>query len=110
VIFIVVKLPVRPDQSDEWMSLVEDFTTATRAEPGNLFFEWSRSVDNPDQFVLVEAFRDNDAGAAHVNSDHFKKAMAWMPDSVAATPDIINVEVAGGGWSKMAEVQPRQAE
>ena len=66
MIFIVVKFPVRPERSDEWMSLVADFTKATRAEPGNLFFEWSRSVDDPNEFVLVEAFVDGEAGAAHV--------------------------------------------
>jgi hypothetical protein len=29
VIFIVVKFPVRPDRSDNWLPLVADFTTAT---------------------------------------------------------------------------------
>jgi quinol monooxygenase YgiN len=43
-----------------------EFTEATRAEPGNLWFEWSRSLDDPMEYVLVEAFRDGDAGAAHV--------------------------------------------
>lgn len=33
--------------------------------------------------------------------------MAWMPDVVAETPDIINVEVEGRGWSPMAEITPR---
>ena len=67
MIFIVVKWTIKPERSGEWLSLVDDFTQATRNEPGNIFFEWSRSVDNPDQFVLVEAFQD-DAAAAHVNS------------------------------------------
>jgi quinol monooxygenase YgiN len=110
VIFIVVKFPVRPERSDEWPSLVEDFTTATRAEPGNIFFEWSRSVDNPNQYVLVEAFRDGEAGSEHVNSAHFKTAMAVLPEAIAATPEIINVEVTGDGWSQMAELQPRSAQ
>ena len=110
MIFIVVKFPVRPDRSAEWLSLAEDFTMATRAEPGNVFFEWSRSVDNPDQFVLVEAFRDREAGGAHVNSAHFETAMAWMPDAISATPEIVNVEVPGDGWARMAELQPRQAQ
>jgi quinol monooxygenase YgiN len=108
VIFIVVKFPVLPDRSDEWLSLVADFTKSTRAEPGNVFFEWSRSVEDPNVFVLVEAFRDSAAGAAHVNSDHFKAAMAWMPDAVSETPQIVNVEVPGEGWARMAEVQPRR--
>jgi quinol monooxygenase YgiN len=109
MIFIVVKWTIRPDRSGEWLTLVDDFTQATRGEPGNLFFEWSRSVDNSDQFVLVEAFRDGDAGAAHVNSDHFKTAMSWMPGVVAETPEIINVQVQGDGWSRMSEVTPARA-
>lgn len=107
MIFIVVKFTVRPERSDEWLSLVDDFTRATRAEEGNLFFEWSRSVDNSDQFVLVEAFRDGAAGGEHVNSEHFKAAMSWMPDVVAAKPDIVNVEVPQDGWGEMGEVTPR---
>jgi quinol monooxygenase YgiN len=108
VIFIVVKFPVRPERSDEWMSLVADFTTAVREEPGNIFFEWSRSVEDPNEFVLVEAFRDAEAGAAHVAADHFKTAMASLPDAISATPKIVSVEAPGDGWGPMAELQPRQ--
>jgi quinol monooxygenase YgiN len=59
--------------------------------------------------VLLEAFRDRTAGEAHVHSEHFKAAMAWMPDAVSATPEIIHVEAPGDGWSTMAELQPRTA-
>lgn len=108
MIFIVVKFTVRPERSDEWLTLVDDFTQATRQEPGNVFYEWSRSVDDPHQFVLVEAFKDARAGEEHVNSEHFKTAMAWMPEVIAKTPDIINVEVPGTGWGPMAELTPRR--
>ncbi len=47
MIFITVKFKVRPEYTDGWLDLVDDFTQATRAEPGNLWFEWSRSVDDP---------------------------------------------------------------
>lgn len=108
MIFIVVKWTIRPDRSDEWLTLAADFTEATRAEAGNLFFEWSRSVDDPNQFVLVEAFADGNAGAAHVGSDHFKAATDWMPDVVADTPQIVSTEIRdASGWSRMAEVSPR---
>jgi quinol monooxygenase YgiN len=110
VIFIVVRFPVRPDRSDEWPSLVADFTRATRAEPGNIFFEWSRSIEDPNLFVLVEAFRDSAAGEAHVNSSHFKTAMAVLPDAISGIPDIVNVEAPGDGWARMAELQPRRAQ
>jgi quinol monooxygenase YgiN len=106
MIFIAVKWKIRSERADDWLTLVDDFTQATRAEPGNLFFEWSRSVDTPNEFVLLEAFADG-AGEAHVNSEHFKTAMSWIPDMVAGKPRIINVQVPGEGWSEMAEVTPR---
>ena len=109
MIFIVVKFSIRPEVAEQWLARVAPFTSATRAEPGNVFFEWSRSVERPHQFVLIEAFKDRQAGEAHVNSEHFKTAMAWMPDTISATPEIIHVEVPGEGWSIMAELQPRTA-
>jgi quinol monooxygenase YgiN len=109
MIFIAVKFTIRPDVADQWLTRVAAFTAATRAEPGNLFFEWSRSIDTPHQFVLLEAFRDRAAGEAHVQSAHFSTAMAWMPDAIATTPEIIHMEVPGVGWSPMAELQPRTA-
>jgi quinol monooxygenase YgiN len=104
VIFIVVKFKTKPEWADRWLDLVRDFTQATRAEPGNLWFEWSRSVDDPSRFVLVEAFRDDGAGP-HVNSDHFKKAMQELPQALAETPEIINTTIEGASdWSRMGEL------
>ncbi|MBT2584903.1 putative quinol monooxygenase [Arthrobacter sp. ISL-95] len=103
MIFIVVKFNVKPDWSERWLDLVSDFTKATREEPGNLWFDWSRSVDNPNEFVLVEAFQD-DAAEAHVNSAHFKKAMADMPQALVETPHIISRQFEGSGWDRMGEL------
>ncbi len=109
MIFIVVKWPVRPEYADDWPAIVADFTKGTRGEPGNLFFDWSRSVDDPNEWVLVEGFRDGDAGSEHVRSDHFKAAIDTLPDYVSATPKIISETISATGWNEMAEVQPRSA-
>ncbi|HVX47242.1 MAG TPA: putative quinol monooxygenase [Mycobacteriales bacterium] len=106
MILIVVKFTVRPERAAEWLDLVQDFTRATRNEPGNLFFEWSSSAEVPNQFVLVEGFASPEAGGQHVNSEHFRTAMAWMPKVIARKPDIINVETPSQGWSEMAELTP----
>jgi quinol monooxygenase YgiN len=110
MIFIVVKFPIRPDRSHEWLALADEFTQATRNEAGNLFFKWSRSVDNPHQFVLVEGLESSEAGQAHVNSEHFRTATAWMPDVIAETPQIIHAEVLQDGRGPMGELSPRQAQ
>src|ERR1700730_7027542 len=104
MIFIVVKFTVRPEYRDDWLNRVSEFTQSTRQEPGNLWFEWSRSVENPDQFVLLEAFRDAEAGAEHVSSENLKAAIREQPPMLAKIPDIVNVEVPGGDWSKLAEM------
>ncbi len=105
MIFIVVKFHVKPEWVDRWMELVTPFTAATRAEAGNLWFEWSRSIDEPDVFVLVEAFRDGDAGGAHVNSEHFRTAMATLPQALVATPKIISQTVPQSDWDLLGEMQ-----
>lgn len=104
MILIVAKFTVRPEYRDQFPELVRGFTEATRQEPGNLWFEWSRSLDNPNQFVLIEAFRDGQAGAAHVQSDHFKQATRNTPALLVETPQVINVEVPGTEWSPLTEM------
>ena len=111
MILIVVKHPVRPEYADDWTSLVEEFTTATRAEPGNISFDWYRSAEDPNLWVLIETFRDGAAGKAHVDSAHFKSAIARLPALLADVPQILNVEVPGEQWARMAEMDlERQAE
>ena len=108
MILIVVKFPVRPERAEEWSAVAADYARAVDAEEGSLFFEWSKSLDEPDTFVCVEGFRDSDAGAAHVGTPAFKDFVAKAPDIVAAQPQIIYVEAPDvSGWGPMGEIQPR---
>ncbi|GAA1145241.1 putative quinol monooxygenase [Ornithinicoccus hortensis] len=102
--FIVVKFPVKPEYADQWPDLVAEFTDATLAEDGNKWFEWSRSVKDPNEYVLVEAFTDDGAGP-HVNSAHFAKMQQDFPQYLAATPKIISRQIDGDGWDEMGELQ-----
>ena len=104
MILIVVKWKVKPEHAEAWPELTRAFTEATRAEPGNRFFEWSRSVENPHEYVLLEAF-DDDAAEAHVGSDHFTKAATEIPQWLASTPQIINTVVPDDDWGLMGEMQ-----
>ncbi|MHA7292535.1 putative quinol monooxygenase [Arthrobacter sp. HLT1-21] len=103
MIFIVVKFNVKPDWTDRWLDLTRDFTESTRQEAGNLWFDWSRSVENPNEFVLVEAFQD-DAAGDHVNSEHFQQAMKDMPQALVETPQIISEKISSDGWGRMGEL------
>ena len=104
MIFITAKFRVKPEDADRWPEISRSFTEATRAEPGCLWFDWSRSLDDPHEYVLVEAFRDDDAGEAHVQSDHFQTARRELPPHLAETPRIVNFSVPGTDWSELGEL------
>ena len=105
MIFITARFRVRPESVDGWLDTTRPFTEATRAEPGCLWFDWSRSVDDPAEFVLVEAFRDGEAGAAHVQSEHFRAAQATLPSHLAETPRVVSVELPQDDWSELGEMR-----
>jgi quinol monooxygenase YgiN len=104
MIFITAKFRVLPEYAGRWPEIAAEFTAATRAEPGCLWFDWSRSVADPAEYVLVEAFRDAEAGAAHVQSEHFKKAQQSIPPHLAATPRIVNMTIPQDDWSLLGEM------
>jgi quinol monooxygenase YgiN len=105
MIFIVVKFKPKPEYVENFPDVVADFTRDTRNEPGNLWFDWSRSLEDPSEYVLVEGFRDGDAGKEHVTGEHFKKFIAEMPDKLASTPLIISQTIDATGWSEMGEMK-----
>jgi len=109
LIFITAKFRVRPEDADAWPEISRSFTEATRAEPGCLWFDWSRSLDDPHEYVLVEAFRDDEAGGAHVRSDHFQAARRDLPPHLAETPRIVNFSVPGTQWSELGEMRVERA-
>ena len=105
VIFITAIFRVRSEHADLWPDITGEFTNATRSEPGNLWFHWSRSVEDPAEYVLVEAFRDGEAGAAHVQSAHFRNAIATLPSYLVETPRIVSQTVDQDDWSELAEMR-----
>ena len=71
MILIVVKFQVLPDRRDEWTTIMDEYCAAVRAEPGSRSFEVFTNDETPDQFVLVEEFESQEAGEAHVKTEHF---------------------------------------
>ncbi len=55
--------------------------------------------------MLVEAFRDGDAGTAHVESEHFRTAIATLPAYLVETPRIVSQMVDQDDWSELGEMK-----
>src|ERR1051326_3690925 len=103
MIFITAKFQILPEHADAWPEISAEFTAATRAEPGCLWFDWSRGLADPAEYVLVEAFRAREGGDAHAQSEHFKTAQRTLPPFLARTPRIVNCTVPQDDWSLLGE-------
>lgn len=104
MMLINVRFDVKPEFADSWLELTRDFTEATRAEAGNLWFDWYRSTETPTTFLLCEAFRDGDAPAEHVRSAHFTEFTGSAAQYLERTPRIINTTADGEDWGTMGEI------
>ena len=90
MIYITVKKKLKPGTADAYLAASQTYTDATRAEPGNKFYEHYRSVDDPDTILTIEAFDDAAAGEAHVNSEHFQQGVGGSANQyVTERPDIL---------------------
>ena len=104
MIFICLQVEIRPEKREEWLPGIAKYTADVNAEPGSISFECSESLDVKNKFTIVEAFKDSDAGSAHVATAHAKAFFEWLPALITKKPSIIYQEL--DGWNEMAEVSP----
>jgi quinol monooxygenase YgiN len=60
-------------QEDTIAEVIRVMTPLSREEPGCLFYQAQRSVDNPRVFFLYEQYVDQAGYEAHMATPHFEK-------------------------------------
>lgn len=83
---MVVYLEVFPGKRDEMLAAYAKRSVAIRAEPGNLEFRTLQDIENPDRFVLIEGWADQDSFTAHTK---------LPPDPNAVDPQTLRKAVGG---------------
>ncbi|WP_193597159.1 putative quinol monooxygenase [Microbacterium sp. YJN-G] len=56
----------RPGEGDRVAALLRDFADAVRAEPGNVVFDATQLVEDPERFFVYEEYVDEAAFQAHL--------------------------------------------
>ena len=95
MIHITLKIPIRADRREEWLDRITRYAKDCRDEPGCLSFDVYESIDAPNEFSIIEGFASQEAGGAHVQTDHFKDFLVWFPTVIGSAPLIVNTEVPG---------------
>lgn len=76
MITFVARMTVRPENAAAYEALMTEVRDLTRAnEPGVAYYDFGRSADEPDDYVVVEVYRDADAHAAHMQAP-------WVVNSI----------------------------
>ena len=67
----------------EVLRLITEYGTVVRAEPGNERFEVYTDQASPNDFVIVERYRDQSAFDAHLNTDIGRQFNATLTPLIA---------------------------
>ena len=68
--YVVTYIDVMQSQKDEGATLVRQFRDATRKDAGNLRAEAARRMGVPNQFVILEVWKDQPSFDAHAQAAH----------------------------------------
>jgi len=71
LLVVHVQIRVKPEHIDAFVAATLANATASRREPGVARFELTQDRDDATRFVLVEAYRSDDAPAAHKETAHY---------------------------------------
>jgi quinol monooxygenase YgiN len=70
MITFIAHLKVRPENGPSFEALVTHVRDMTRRhEPGVAYYDFGKSVDEPDTYVVIEVYRDASAHTAHMKTD-----------------------------------------
>jgi len=76
MITFIAHLKVRSENGPAFEALMTHVRDMTRQhEPGVAYYDFARSVDEPDTYVVVEVYRDANAHAAHMETP-------WVTESI----------------------------
>jgi len=80
----LVYVHVKQEHIDDFIEMTRANHEASILEPGNLRFDILQSGDDPDRFVLYEAYRSAADAAAHKETAHYlnwrEHVADWMTE------------------------------
>jgi autoinducer 2-degrading protein len=71
---VAVTIFVKQANVGDFIAATLENARNTRKEPGNLRFDVLRAEDDPNRFLLYEAYRSKDGQVAHQQTPHY---LAW---------------------------------
>ena len=83
MIVTCVYVHVNPDAIQSFIKATIENHLESVKEPGNLRFDFIQQTDDPNRFMLYEAYESEEAAAAHKNTPHYIKWRDAVKDYMA---------------------------
>lgn len=73
----IITIELQPGSAETVLARAHEALAATRAEEGNISYDFFQSIDNPDKIVFVETWKDEAAHAFHMEQAYTKEWIAF---------------------------------
>jgi quinol monooxygenase YgiN len=101
MLIVHVHVRVKPDRVADFIQATIENASNSIQEPGIARFDVVQQSDDPARFVLMEAYRNDDALARHRETAHYAKwrdAVADMMAEPRSRQEFRNVFPGDGNW------------
>lgn len=78
---------IKPSRIQEFIDLTLDNARNARLEPGNVRFDVAQAEDEPERFLLYEAYKTKDDFVKHQQTDHYLRWKQTAPDCLSRPRD-----------------------
>ncbi len=96
MIGVVAILKVQEDKASDFEAIFTELSGKVRAnEPGNLLYQLTKSRTEPGVYKVLELYKDQDALAAHGQTDYFKDLGRKMGPTMAGPPSVEYLDSVG---------------
>ncbi|HTS99161.1 MAG TPA: putative quinol monooxygenase [Streptosporangiaceae bacterium] len=103
MLVVHVHVRVRPGRTGDFLAASLDNARASLAEPGVLRFDVIQDQADREHVVLVEVYRDDDASAAHKQTEHYAtwrdRVAEMMAEPRRSEKYAAVFPAAGEGWA-----------
>jgi (4S)-4-hydroxy-5-phosphonooxypentane-2,3-dione isomerase len=85
MLIVQVNVHVKDDQVERFIMATEENVKNSILEQGIARFDFFQNMEDPSRFILIEAYRNEDAPAKHKETEHYKKWKAAV-ESMMSEP------------------------
>ena len=89
---VIAKLGVKEGKMEEAVEMVKKLVAEVAKEEGTLIYKFCKDNKKPNVLVVMEAYKDKAALAAHSSTPHFQEFFAKFSAFMDGAPEIMILE------------------